>query len=34
MTALLPLYILCTVFGGAFLAWTYTKPGKKWLDKQ
>lgn len=24
--------ILTGIIAGAFLAWTYTKPGKKWLD--
>lgn len=24
-------YIICSIVAGAFLAWTYTKPGKKWL---
>lgn len=25
------LMTICAVVGGAFLAWLYTKPGKKWL---
>ena len=24
-------YIICSIVAGAFLAWTYTKSGKKWL---
>lgn len=25
-------YTVGIVIGGIFLAWLYTKPGKKWLD--
>lgn len=28
---LLVVYIMCIIVGGGFLAWLYTKPGKKWL---
>lgn len=31
MDGLTFLYTMCTIFGGAFLAWTYTKKGKEWL---
>lgn len=27
----LMVYIMCIIVGGGFLAWTYTKRGKKWL---
>lgn len=26
------LFLIGTVIGGIFLAWTYTKSGKKWLE--
>lgn len=25
-------FILTSIIGGGFLLWTYTKPGKKWLE--
>lgn len=31
MSALGVIFTIGIVFGAAFLAWTYTKPGKKWL---
>lgn len=31
MDSFFVLLIIASVTGGGFLAWTYTKPGKKWL---
>ncbi|SCH39927.1 Uncharacterised protein [uncultured Bacteroides sp.] len=25
-------FLITAIIGGAFLAWTYTKSGKKWID--
>ena len=25
-------FLITAIVGGAFLAWTYTKSGKKWID--
>lgn len=30
---LLFFFVVGTIIGGSFLAWTYTKPGKKWLKE-
>lgn len=32
MEGLAIFFTIGTVVVGAFLAWTYTKPGKKWLE--
>lgn len=31
MDALGMVFTMCIIVGGGFLAWTYTKRGKKWL---
>ena len=31
MSTLVLLFLACIVVGGIFLAWMYTKPGKRWL---
>lgn len=31
MNTLTVFYIVVLAVAGSFLAWTYTKPGKKWL---
>lgn len=30
---LLFFFVVGTIIGGIFLAWTYTKPGEKWLKE-
>ena len=30
---LLFFFVVGTIISGSFLAWTYTKPGKKWLKE-
>jgi hypothetical protein len=30
---LLFFFVVGTIIGGSFLAWTYTKSGKKWLKE-
>ena len=30
---LLFFFVVGTIIGGSFLAWTYTKPGEKWLKE-
>lgn len=32
MNGLVLFFMVGCVVSGAFLAWLYTKPGKKWLD--
>ena len=32
MDALGLTFLITAIIGGAFLAWTYTKSGKKWID--
>ena len=33
MSYLALFFLIGSVIGGCFLAWTYTKPGKKWLKE-
>ena len=32
MNTLTATFIVGSIIGGCFLAWTYTKSGKKWLE--
>ncbi len=32
MDTLSLMFLVGSIIAGAFLAWTYTKPGKKWLE--
>lgn len=33
MSYLALFFLVCSIFSLGFIAWTYTKPGKKWLKE-
>jgi hypothetical protein len=33
MSYLALFFLVCSIFGLSFIAWTYTKPGEKWLKE-
>lgn len=33
MSYLALFFLVCSIFGLAFIAWTYTKSGEKWLKE-